>query len=151
MSLKPSWKMELSEGELGVLVVVKEFENRSWQSCIRSLDLADIFQQTDVWEPSLNPKISLGIGEKRDYLSLNFCRQGDAFRSQLTSHIVVIQQHSKAWQGISDYELNPRLNEGKSRGFLGWFHWVLALPLFYGFWTIYLHNMFDLTLCKSRS
>lgn len=39
--------MEPREGKLGVLVVlVKEFE--SWQGCIRSLDLADIFQQMDV-------------------------------------------------------------------------------------------------------
>lgn len=34
-----------TERELGVLVVVKEFESKSWQSCIKSLDLADIFQQ----------------------------------------------------------------------------------------------------------
>lgn len=41
--------MEPREGKLEVLVVVvKEFESRSWQRCIRSLDLADIFQQMDV-------------------------------------------------------------------------------------------------------
>lgn len=39
----------------------------------------------------LNARISLGIGKKRDNLMLNFCRQGDASRSQLTSHVVVIQ------------------------------------------------------------
>lgn len=60
---------------------------------------------------------------------LNFCRQGSAFRSQLTLHIVVIQWQSKVCQGISDYELNPSPNEGKSRVFFGWFHCVLDLPI----------------------
>lgn len=37
-----------TKGELGGFVVVKECENRSWHSCIRSFVLADIFQQMDV-------------------------------------------------------------------------------------------------------
>lgn len=71
---------------------------------------------------------------------LNFCRQGSAFRSQLTLHIVVIQWQSKVWQDTSDYELNPSPNEGKSRVFLVGFTAFWIYP-FYGF------EQFIYTIC----